>query len=883
MNLIMKYFYFFSVIILVYGCFSNSSKNSNIPVVIENLTFDSIADISGNIEAIHQYKDYKASRSIDNKLIHIKLDLSIDWAKCQLNGLEELTAEPYSKPTNWLILDARSMKIHSVSMMKSGNLEELSYQYQNDQLKIDLARWYKRGERFTVKIKYTACPNEIETKSGTAVTSDKGLFFINADGSDIFKPRQLWTQGETQSNSAWFPVIDAPNQRTTQELSVTVENKFKTLSNGLLVKSVANTDGTRTDYWKQEKPHAPYLFALIVGEYAVIKDKWRNIPLEYYVEPKYASSAKAIFGKTPEMIEFFSQKFGVDFPWAKYSQVPVRDYVSGAMENTTATVFGNFVQRTTRELLDFDNEAIIAHELAHHWFGDLVTCESWANTTLNEGFATYAEYLWNEYKYGKDYADYEFITPQINYLREAAGEKKKLIRYYYTHADDLFDSHSYSKGALVLHMLRNYLGDELFFESLKTYLKKYSYKSAEIHDLRLVFEEVTGEDLNWFFNQWFLGAAHPMLSISQNWNPNEGKLTMQIDQTQDKDFPIFRLPVNVAFYFKDSTMYKEIWLEDPSNNFEYILKEKPLLVDIDPQRTILCEKKIEYTFSELISLVEKSTSVVAKIEALQQLRAYKDSSKVCAIFEKAVDDNFWGVKLFALQNLNVERFAGNKTFQDKLVRLINSKTKSVVRRQAIEILSETDYPAFNEFCTNIALTDSALTVANYALFYLKSRNIDECLRVGRILYDDPAQKVNVLNLFSETGVPADSVYFLKAFEQCKGVDKWNVIQAYTSFLLRFENLPFFEHGLVYLENIAKNGSPWWSRDAGVRALIEVAAFFANKAKESKYPENIQKSSTVENYGEIKLKSTELRAKIKSIIEQEKTPELKKWYADYINW
>ncbi len=236
------------------------------------------------------------------------------------------------------------------------------------------------------------------------------MYFINADGSDKNKPTQIWTQGETEASSCWFPTIDAPNQKTSQEIYITVPNKFVTLSNGKLISQTKNGNN-RTDYWKMDQKHAPYLFFMGVGEYEIIKDSYKNIPVNYYVEKEYAPYAKDIFGLTPEMIGFFSDKLGVEYPWNKYSQIVGRDYVSGAMENTTAVIHGEQAYQKPGQLIDENvQENTIAHELFHHWFGNLVTSESWSNLTLNESFANYSEYLWREHKYGKVDAEMHFLN-----------------------------------------------------------------------------------------------------------------------------------------------------------------------------------------------------------------------------------------------------------------------------------------------------------------------------------------------------------------------------------------------------------------------------------------------------------------------------------------
>jgi aminopeptidase N len=388
-------------------------------------------------------------------------------------------------------------------------------------------------------IDYTAKPDEFKGQGSAAITDAKGLYFINPRGEEKDKPTQIWTQGETEASSVWFPTIDKPNQKTTQEMYMTVPDKYVTLSNGKLVSQKKNADGTRVDYWKMELPHAPYLFFMGVGDYAVVKDAYKGKEVSYYVEKEYASVAKKIFGLTPEMIAFFSKITGVEYPWAKYAQIVGRDYVSGAMENTTATLHQESAQQDARELVDGNRwENVIAHELFHQWFGDLVTTESWSNLTLNESFANYSEVLWLEYKYGKDAGDAQSVTDMDGYIG-SQSQQKDLVRFRYSDKEDMFDAVSYNKGGRILHMLRNFVGDSAFYASLNLYLTQNKFKSAEAHHLRLAFEEVTGKDLNWFFNQWYFGSGHPVLDISYNYNDNAKQVQVTVKQLQQggKVFP----------------------------------------------------------------------------------------------------------------------------------------------------------------------------------------------------------------------------------------------------------------------------------------------------------------------------------------------------------
>ncbi|RZK28327.1 MAG: M1 family peptidase, partial [Hymenobacter sp.] len=352
-------------------------------------------------------------------VINTKLDVRFDWAKQYLLGTAVLTLRPHFYPQSNVVLDARGFDIKAVQLVGDKGDKNLTYKYDKAQLSITLDRPYTREQTYQVRIVYVAKPNELPQGGGSAaITSDKGLYFINPLGQDPKKPRQIWTQGETQANSCWFPTIDHP---------------------------------------------------MAVGDFAVVSDTWRGKAVDYYVEPQYKSTAKAVFGHTPEMMEFYSKRLGIDFPWEKYTQIAVRDYVSGAMENTTATVHGNTIQATSRELLDAQYEgaeSTITHELFHHWFGDLVTCESWSNLPLNESFANYAQYLWAEHKYGADQAGLVQQHDLGAYLEEANDKREPLIRYHYASQEDMFDRHSYEKGGRVLHMLRKYVGDDAFFTAL---------------------------------------------------------------------------------------------------------------------------------------------------------------------------------------------------------------------------------------------------------------------------------------------------------------------------------------------------------------------------------------------------------------------------------
>ncbi|WP_315817637.1 M1 family metallopeptidase [Paraflavitalea speifideaquila] len=369
-------------------------------------------------------KLYRESAPMINDLVHTKIDARFDYSQSYLNGKAWITLKPHFYATDSLTLDAKGMDIKKVAIVKGAATTALKYEYDGWFLNVKLDRSYKGGEKYTVYIEYTAKPNELQVKGSAAITDAKGLYFVNPKGEEKDKPTQIWTQGETEATSVWVPTIDRPNQKTTQETIMTVPEKYVTLSNGKLVAQKKNTDGTRTDTWNMELPHAPYLFFMGVGEYSVIKDTYKGKEVNYYVEKEYAPVARKIFGHTPEMMAFFSKVTGVEYPWVKYSQIVGRDYVSGAMENTTATLHQESAQQDARELVDGNGwESTIAHELFHQWFGDYVTSESWSNLTLNESFANYSETLWDEYKYGKDAGDAQNYSDMQGYLQSGSDKK----------------------------------------------------------------------------------------------------------------------------------------------------------------------------------------------------------------------------------------------------------------------------------------------------------------------------------------------------------------------------------------------------------------------------------------------------------------------------
>ncbi|MGV3586843.1 MAG: M1 family metallopeptidase [Adhaeribacter sp.] len=759
---------------------------------------------------------YNPSARQLHDLIHTSLAIRFDWQKQYAYGQATLTLKPYFYPQQTLVLDAKGMEIQAVQLITGGNPKNLKYTYNKTQLIITLDKTYTRAETYKILIKYTAKPNELEVKGSAAITSDKGLYFINPLGTDPHRPRQIWTQGETEANSVWMPTIDKPNQRMTQEFFITVDSKYTTLSNGLLVSSKNNTDGTRTDHWKLNKPHAPYLAMLAVGEFAVVPDKWQGKEINYYVEPQYRNTAKAIFGNTPAMLDFFSKKLGVDFPWEKYAQIVVRDYVSGAMENTTASVFMEDLQVNRRGLLDANWDYIIAHELFHQWFGDMVTLESWANLPLNESFANYSEYLWEEHKNGKMAADVAGLKELDQYLAESETKQEPLIRYHYQDKEDMFDSHSYAKGGRVLHMLRNYVGDDAFFTALKNYLTTHQFTSVEVAELRMAFEDVTGEDLNWFFDQWFLAPGHPQLSVQHTYQ--NGKLTIGVQQLQDSAYtPIYRLPLNISIWNKNKRTDYPIVINKAYQTFTFDVSAAPELVLFDGDQQLLGQVAHPKTDAELMYQFSNVKQYVPKREALQGLKTKVNDPKVLALFKAALQDEFWQIRSDAL--LALEKYAGaDESLVKQVQQLALKDTKSTVRADALTMLATLE-KADNVNIYNQALTDSSYAVVAAAIDGLVAAKVgNQTERLAAFEKEDSRRLMRALSgYYAYFGGPEKYDWYLQTLDIMRGEDMFFFLQNFGGFLMKVAPAEQ-KKAIAKLENIARNHDTYYVRLGAYQAL-----------------------------------------------------------------
>ena len=818
--------------------FSSSCKNHRDKAAREKQSFldsvvfanvDSVVNLPeidfSDMEVGGAEKRYNASATRINDIINTRLEVSFDIPKQQLFGKARIDIKPYFFPTDSLVLDAKGFDIQRIAMVGKGDvLTDLTYTYDSLQLYIALGKTFTRQEQYTLQIQYTANPQRVKAQGSAAITDAKGLYFIDPKEEDPSKPTQIWTQGETEASSCWFPTIDKPNEKMTHEILITVPEKFSTLSNGLKTASKKNTDGTRTDTWKMDQPNAPYLVMMAIGEFAIVKDTWRKIAVDYYVEKEFEPYARKIFGHTPEMLEFFSTRLGVEYPWPKYAQVVVRDYVSGAMENTSATLFGEFVQQTPSEMLDTDYEDVIAHELFHHWFGDLVTCESWSNLPLNESFATYSEYLWNEHKYGRDAADHHLQQDLNTYIEESFQKKVNLIRFDYEFREDMFDRHSYQKGGCVLHMLRKYMGDEAFFEGLKTYLSDNKFQPAEIHHLRLAFEKVTGEDLNWFFNQWFLDKGHPTLKATIVWDESTQESVVTVNQTQNLEAaPVYRLPLDVDIYEKGNIRRTRIWVDSVAQTIRIKGAVKPELVVLDAEHQLLgkLDQKLNLAQAQLLFLQGKTYR--DRFMAIDLLLDSASAPGVSELLKMALRDPYWNIRLYTLGRLDEQLAANPVDFKPLLMQLASKDAKSSVRAAALEKLAAIKISDAADFKTyENALRDSSSQVQGAALGAMYASD-PEKTKVSLEKLEPTATGdllTSIAAIYATSGTPGKFEFLKNAYEKISNPnDKYVFIQVMGKYALAQEEVTM-NTTVPTFENIARKANAWWLRLSGIQVLSE---------------------------------------------------------------
>ncbi|MEO6888128.1 MAG: M1 family aminopeptidase [Ktedonobacteraceae bacterium] len=598
---------------------------------------------------------------------HVKLDIALDFDQETISGTAYTTFSALYDEVQTVWFDAVELHIERVTLEHG---QELAYSVEPGRLVVTLDRAYRYGEVFTVAVRYHAKPRI-------------GLTFVKPAPEDPARPLQAWTFGQTNYHSYWFPCHWVPNDRATSEIIATVPAQFITISNGNLL-SVTGNGATKTHHWRHDVPHPAYLMSLVVGDFAVIKDRYNGKPVTYYVRPDRQDDAPFLFGKTPEMMRFFSEYLAVEYPYDTYDQTVIEVY-TGAMEHTTATSHSFMLLLDERASLDIDMVSVVAHELAHQWFGDLLTCRDWANGWLNEGFATYMEELWSEHDLGNDYFKHSMLDLKRAYLHEDREYRRPVV--YNVYRDDgfeLFDSHLYCKGGWVLHMLRHQLGEAAFRRGLHAYIERNRGREVITADLERTLEDVTGRSLAQFFRQWLYQGGYPAFEVSYDWDSEHHMAKVKIKQTQHVDdlTPCFVTPVDLAFTIPASAEPTQAADGQPAHKtvplrviagedgqveqtFYLPLEREPVMVRFDPDGWLLKTLTFKRSNALMRYQLAHDPDVLGRIEAAEALGEAGDAESIQALITALFSDDFWGVRAAVAEALGK---IGSEQAQDALLR-----------------------------------------------------------------------------------------------------------------------------------------------------------------------------------------------------------------------
>jgi aminopeptidase N len=680
---------------------------------------------------------------------HVALDLRFDWEHEQLIGVETMVFKPLVQDLRTIEVDAANMTITSVKLSGVGPLKYES-DIPNEKLRIALGKVYQPSDELTLIIDYHTNGPE----SGRARSTGGGLRFIKPTAEDPKRPKQIWSQGESEYNHFWFPVYDHPNDFFTSELTATVEKPLQVISNGKLLDTKDNQDGTRTFHWKIEQPHASYLSSIIVGEYTPIVSDYEGIPIVTNVYPTELAEGRVTAARLPEMVKFFSEKTGVKYPYAKYAQTTVRDF-GGGMENISATTQTDNMIHDARTELDQTSDGLQSHELAHQWFGDYLTCRSWSDIWLNESFATYFQAMWDENKLGAD----DFLYSDVKSNQDAyfntwkQGNRRPIVTKNYANPDAVFDTYAYPRGGAVLHMLRKTLGEDNWWRAINYYLRKYANQPVETEQFRIAIEESTGHAMDWFFDEWLYKMGHPIFRVTQNYDPSTRALKLTVEQLQivdpESQFPqvtMFQMPVEIEIGMASGTRVEHVQiLPQKEQSFAFSTDSAPLLVNFDYRGTLIKELQFEKTTEDLVYQLKKDDDVLGRVWALKQLServknaATPQKEQVASVLATAVTgDRFWGVRLEAATALaNILESGG----RDALIAATRDRDARV-RARAITSLASSKDPSLANLYRQL-LNDQSYGVIRAAASALGETKTPEAYQVLTKLLEVPSWRDNI--------------------------------------------------------------------------------------------------------------------------------------------
>ncbi len=579
-------------------------------------------------------RKYAPSREVDVE--HLLLNVTPDFGARSVSGTATIRFQPIAHDLVELKLDAFDLDVSEVE----SSVAIREYDNTGEKIVILFEEPIPVGEPATVSITYSAEPR-------------LGLFFRTPEMGYREGDAHCFTQGETHQARYWYPCYDYPNERFSSEIICNVPEGMVALSNGKKISQKKDRDSGLVAWrWLQEKPHVNYLVTLCAGNFEKIEDNYKKVPMAFWMPPSRIDDAAIYFDGTKEMMAFFEDYIGVSYPWEKYDQVVVDDFVAGGMENTSQTTL------TTRAIQNAETrkirsaEGLVAHELAHQWFGDLVTCKDWSHIWLNEGFATYYDALYHEHKYGRDHFLWE-MRGNANSVLNRKNDTRPMVFRDYEKPFDQFDYRAYPKGSWILNMLRSRLGDDLYRKCIKTYLDRHSYKVARTEDLMKVIEELSGRDWDLFFDQYVFNAHHPELTVSYAWDAKQGLAKVSIKQTQKISDTVlkFEIPIELRFKKGDSVENRTIQLTEAEEDFYLALPWKPEVVRIDPEYSLLAKFDIKKPRDMLFAQLEDESDMIGRVWAIEALKEKKDQKTIDALKKRLNADIFWGVRVEAAKAL----------------------------------------------------------------------------------------------------------------------------------------------------------------------------------------------------------------------------------------
>jgi len=674
--------------------------------------------------AAYLQADEPYARSKDYDLQHSKIALRFDLDQKKVIGDVTHTVSILQAGTQKLSFDSVGLQIQSVSVNKA----PVKFETTDAKLLVPLPKPARAGDKFDVEIKYDGKPK-------------KGIYFVLPDKDYPNRPKQVWTQGESEDTRYYLPTYDYPNDRLTTETILTVPGDWLTISNGKLISVSDATEGLKTWTWRESQPSSTYLFTVVAGELAEVKDTWRNVPVTYYAPKDRGDRLAPNYSRTPAMIDLFSKKLGVDYPWEKYSQAMVDDFVAGGMENSSATTNTssslNHPKIAAEILTDEDN--LISHELGHQWFGDLVTCKDWGNIWLNEGFATFMETVWTEAHYGKDQADFERWQNAREWMAQSNLFAKPIVRHDFDDSSE-FDGNAYTKGGWVLYMLRDQMGEENFYAGLKHYLEANRGKNVMTADLTKAIEQATHQNVDQFFTQWVYGAGAPKFEISYTYDEAKKQVALTVKQTQKREgrVGLFRVPVDVEITNATGPKLYPIVVSKESQTFPFSSQSAPVMVLFDKGGHVLKSVEFKKEKKELLYQAKNATELSDRADAVVALGKLKnDEEAAAALGDVLQHDKAWGVKAAAAGALGE---LGSPAAAKQLLNASPSATEPWVRNRIVQAMgSFKDNPEITAKLESIAKDDSsyrARVAALQSLGKLKTPTAYETL-VAAVNSDSP--------------------------------------------------------------------------------------------------------------------------------------------------